>query len=519
MIGRLMGRRAVLPWVSVLALPVAIVSWTVGMLLTTFELGGFGLIGGLHPLWFVGVATAVVGMLAAIASRQERVLLVAYSIAIAAMITGTGVLLERGPRFHYIFYSYQYSNQVLQTASLDYQQTYLAWPGWHIVLAAAVGASRIDPTVLLTWLPLWLTLVTLAALMTLFRRMRLQRHQQWLAVALALTLFLAPVYPLPTSMGLILLLYAVALLLPEYLATRRSLNARAGLVLLIAALVTTHLLTSLEGLVVVGGASVLAALTFHRRPGWAALLAGVLFAAYLFYVAVQVTAQLLPQQIDLVLNLDRLFGSISGSTAALIGSGSADHVNVVRVRVAYGAVLSALAILGAVTAVLFRKRLRRWVLPTTWIVGGVAGFGVGGYGGEILIRASTAAAPGTLALASWLGRARAGRWILAAAIGLGALLSPINLYGNELFDYVRPSELAADAVLKDRHPVDWTLLRASRTWYAGGGGGADGPYVTVYGPLYDRIWAFISRPQPPRMPYWSYDNGDMRIMVSRDRIQ
>ena len=482
--------------------------------MSSLQLTGFGLVTGLHPLWYVGAVTGIAGMLAGIATRRHSVLLTAYALTIVVMLSATGVLLERSPRFPYIFTSYAYGDQILRTGAIDYSQVYVSWPGWHIVTAITAGASRIDATILLSWLPLWLMLVTLAALMTLFRRFRLPRYQRWIAIALAATAFLGPVYPVHGSLAVVLATYALALLLDAYLGRSDTIRGRLGLVLLLAALVSTHLLTSVVSILVVGATSLLVVLVLRRRIGPAAILGLVLLSGYLFYIATQVTAQLLPGELETVLNLDRLFSSITTSTASAIGSGSEEHLQVVRVRIGYVIVLAVLGVLGALMALVRRASVKGWILPAAWSVGGLGSLGVGGYGGEILARGSTLAAPGSLALASTLADTRLGRVMLATAIFAGALLSPVFLFGNELFDFVRPSELAADAVLQTRHPADWTLARQSRTWYRGVAQSEGGPSVTVYGPLYDLTSAQIGTPEPPLMPFWSYENGDLRIMVT-----
>jgi hypothetical protein len=498
---------------SILALPAAIVLWASGIALSSLQLTGLGLVAGLHTLWYVGVMTAVAGMLCGIATRRHSVLLTAYALAIVLMLSSTGVLLERTPRFPYIFTSYSYGDQILHTSAIDYSQVYVSWPAWHVVTAILVGASRADPTMLLSWLPLWLLLVTLAALMTLFRRFRLPRHQRWIAIALAAVAFLGPVYPLPTSFALILLTYAVAMLLDVRIGRADSLTGRVGFILLLTALVPTHLLTSLVAILVIGATSFLIAFVLRRPAGPAVILGSVLLAGYLFYIATQVTAELLPAQLQIMLSLDRLFGSISSSTASAIGSGSDAHVQVVRVRIGYVVAVAALAALGVLVAIVRKRPLRGWILPTAWTFGGLGSLGVGGYVGEILARASTLAGPGSLALASSLARVGAGRISLAATMMVAIIFSPIFLFGNELFDYVRPTELAADAFLEARHPPVWTLARPSRTWYREVEQSAGAPSVIVYGPLYDLTSAHIGIPDPPIMAFWSYDNGDVRIMV------
>jgi hypothetical protein len=504
---------------SLVALPIAIGIWTAAILASRLSLGGFGLIGGLNAGWYVAVTLAVAGMLAAIATRRHSVLLTAYAIAMVVMIVATGMLLEHGPRFPYIYQSYTYGDQILRTGIIDYSQSYASWPGWHIATAVAVGASGIDPDVLLTWIPLWLALVNLAALMTLLRRYRLPRYQRWVAVALATAALISPAYPLPLSMAFILVLFLMAIVLEEYVGRAQSARGRAGIVVLFSALVVSHLLTSIVGLVAVVGVSILAVVAYRRQPGPAAIFGTAAIATYLFYVAITVTTTLLPQQVEAMLNLDRLFASIFGTTSAGVAGGSADHGRVVLVRIGYVVGIAGLGALGGLVAIWRRTPLRRWVMPTAWVAAGLASLGVGAYGGEILARGSTLAAPGSVGLASWLARVRAGRILLAGAIIAAALLSPINHFGNELFDYVRPTELAADRVLAEYHTRTWTLDRRSRSWYLAAGQGANGPFYVVYGPLLDQTSAVISKPQPPLMPYWSYDNGDVRIMVVAERLQ
>ncbi len=143
---------------SRVAMPAAISIWTAAILASRLSLGGYGLIGGLHPAWYAAVALAVTGMLAAIATRRHSVLLTAYAITILVMIVSTGMLLEQGPRFPYIYRSYTYGDQILRTGVIDYSQSYMSWPGWHVATAVAVGVSGVDPDELLTWIPLWLAL-------------------------------------------------------------------------------------------------------------------------------------------------------------------------------------------------------------------------------------------------------------------------------------------------------------------------------------------------------------------------
>lgn len=500
---------------SLAALPVAIGIWTAAILASRLSLGAFGLIGGLHPAWYAAVALAVAGMLAAIATRRHSVLLTAYTIAILVMITATGMLLERGPRFPYVYQSYAYGDEILRTGVIDYSLSYASWPGWHVATAVAVGVSGIDPSVLLTWIPFGLALVTLSALMTLLRRYRLPRYQRWIAVTLAAVALSSPTYPVPGSMAFVLVVFLMAIMIEEYGGHAHSARGRAGILVLFSALVVTHFLTSIVGLVAVIGVSVLAVVGYRRRPGPAAVFGGALIATYLFYVAVTVTTTLLPQQLKDMLDLEGLFGSIFGRTTAGVAGGSADHTRVVLVRIGYVVGLAGLGALGALVAIARRTPLRRWVVPTSWIAAGVASLGVGAYGGEILARGSNLAAPGSVGLASWLARVRPGRILLAAAILAAALLSPVYLYGNELFDYVRPTEIAADLVLAERHPETWNLDRPSRTWYRASAHAATGPFVVVYGPLFATTSAVITQPAPPPpMPFWSYDNGDVRIMVA-----
>jgi hypothetical protein len=501
---------------SLAALPAAIVVWTAAILASQLSLGAFGLIGGLHPAWYAAVVLAVAGMLAAIATRRHSVLLTAYAIAILVMIVATGALLEQGPRFPYIYTSYAYGEQILRTGAIDYSQSYLAWPGWHAATAVAVGASGIDPNVLLTWMPLWLALVTLSALMTLMRRYRLPRHQRWVAVALCVAAFIFPAYPLPLTMAFVLVVFLVAITLEEYVGHSRSVRGRAGILILFSALVVTHFLTTIIALLVIAGASILSLVAYRRRPGPAAIFAGVLTATYLLYVATSVTAVLLPQQIETLLHLDRLFGAIFGTTAAGVSGGSADHTRVVSVRIAYVVGLAVLGALGGSVALARRTRSRRWLAPSTWIAAAAASLGVGAYSGEIIGRGATLAAPGTIGLASWLAGLRSGRILLGAAVIGAALVSPVNLFGDELFDYVRPTELAADLVLAQRHPQTWNLVRPSRTWYQTSPKDVTGPFVVVYGPLFDETSTFIGQPAPPAMPFWSYNNGDVRIMVAAE---
>lgn len=492
------------------------ISWVAAVWHTDLRLDAYGIARSLSPIWYGGAVAGLVGLIVAFKSRVSGYA-AGFAVMLIMYLAMTAFILEQTPRFHYIFTSHAYADQVLDTGRIDYAQSYLAWPGWHIVAAATVDAGSWDVATFLQWTSPLLTGISAAAVVGLIARMSDSRAGFWASLVVLVSLSGAPAFPLPGTMAGILWILMVSVVADEYLSEREPSAGRRliGLVLAVG-VVVTHMLTTvvmIASVVMVLGAGWI--LGRHRVRANVALFAVAVAVIYLFYLATEVTARLLPQQVEAVLHLDRLFSSTVTSTAEGVLLGAEEHTRVVLVRIAYVAVPSLLAALAIATMLLRgRIRLRRWWFPGAMIAAALATLLVGPYSGEIIARAYGFASLGVVAFVGSIVATRWG-WTLAPVLIVGVLFSPINGYGNELLDHLRPQELAADRFVREFGPASYALVGASRTLGADWQAPGDRPKsVTVTGPLYGTLREVLGSEREPTLFFgWQYDNGAVRVAV------
>lgn len=494
--------------------------WVAAMWATELEFGPFGILPSFSPLWHLSALGAFAGLAVAVA-RGSSVHAAGYLLLLAMFIALPPFVLEKTVRFQYVFDSFRYADLLAQAGRIDYTQSYLAWPGWHIISFATVEAGGWPLASFAQWSSLVLAVVSGGAGVMLLMRITGGGPRFWAALITSTPLLGGLSYPLPGTMAGILWIAILILVSDEYIVRGSpSTGRRLLIVVLVCGVVVTHLLSAVAMIASLFLMPV-AAWLFGRRPLrlTLGLLGTSVLLVFLFYLATATTAQLLPAQITAILNLDDLFRSTLSTTGRAIFGGSDEHANVVLIRIAYVVVAAALAVLALVIG-LWRGRHgeQSWWLPSSLAAAGATTLAVGPYSGEIIVRAYTFAAAGIPALVGRLLN-RGSAWVLLPLFGLGVVLSPINAYGNEFVDHVRAQELAADRFVTAHGPTRYRLEGVSRTLTAHWMPPLeDDPVVTVTGPLYRPILRFLrANASVPSVGSWQYDNGGVRVSIGDGR--
>lgn len=490
--------------------------WVAAMWSTNLEFGAYGILPSFSPLWYMSALGAFAGLVAA-AARRSTVHAAGYMVLLAMFIALPPFVLEKTPRFQYVFDSFRYADALAQAGRIDYTQSYLAWPGWHIVSFATVEAGRWSLPSFAQWSAVVLAVVSGGAGVMLLMRLTGGGQRFWAALIASTALLGGLSYPLPGTMAGILWIAILILVSDEYIERRSpSVGRRLLIVLLMCGVVVTHLLTTVAMIASLFLIPAAAWVFGRQRVGLTlGLIGACVLLVFLFYLATATTAQLLPAQITAILNLDDLFRSTLSTTGRAAFGGSDEHTNVVLIRIAYVVVAAALAAIALVIG-LWRGRdhERSWWLPSSLIAAGTGTLGVGPYSGEIIVRAYTFAAAGIPALVGRLLNRRSA-WLLLPLFALGVVLSPINAYGNEFVDHVRAQELAADRFVAAHGPPRYALEGSSRTLIARWMPPTlHDPVVTVTGNLYRPILRFLrADASPPSVRSWQYDNGGVRVSI------
>jgi hypothetical protein len=475
-------RRTTIPQ-ALLAL--ALVSWALAMWRSQLSIGPYGLIHSLSPLFFLATGLLSVSFLVALMwSRSGTYLLAIHLVALLAFAHLTPIILEGTPRFPYIYESYGYADYLVRNGSLDLGLSYHNWPALHLVNAALVEVSGIDPIDLLLWSAPILHGIALLIIAFVSRVLSETREESWIALWLAVLFTAGGGYDVPGVMASLLMMAALALVSLDYLrqtpSPRSSFGYQCALLVLLVAVVPTHLLRSVALVISLALGYVVAKVTGARTGRLStAILLAVCIACWMLYVAVSLTASLLPRILGEILNLD----AVVATTGQLATSGAPQHTLVVLVRTGYGAALSLLALSTCASRLVSTRRLRiEWALPAAWVAAAASTVLLTAYSGEILGRALGLAFFALVVLASkQLVSTRLP--VVAVVMLIAGLLYPINAWGNERVDYVSGSELASVQFFYENRPRSYGLATyPTRVWKY--------QYVEYYGPGQRGDWEF-----------------------------
>lgn len=456
--------KAIMPRVLLLT---AILLWAVGVWQGQLRIGPYGLVHSLPPLFFVAMLLLNGSFLATLRWNQEHtILLSAELLVLVAFVDLMPIILERTPRFPYVYDSYGYADYIVRNGHLNLGYPYHNWPALHLLNAVLVQVSGIDPVSLLLWSPLLLRGLTLPVFGLIFRQLCDSKGELWVALWLSVLFAVGPGYLVPGKLAALLMTVILSLALIPVLGSHLSVGQRLSyqllLVILLVALPSAHLLTSVAAVVSLTLAYALAKFVARGAVRLNTIVLAAVFAAcWIFYVAVEVTFTLLPIFVAEILDLDAV---LTQTRKAAMG-GSQQHTIVFLVRFAYVVTLSLLAVSAFLKHIALERRMRlQWALPAAWVVSSVSLVLLTAYSGEILGRAFAFAFLALVVLAA-KHVTGLGFWPLACLVLLASALYPVNAWGNERVDYVPPSEIAATEVFYDHRPSNyWITAYPIRIW-------------------------------------------------------
>ncbi len=494
--------RAVAPQILLAS---ALAAWALAIWRSELSIGPFGLVHSLSLSFFAATGLLSVSFLVALLwSKSKPYLLVIHLVCLLAFAHLTPILLEGTPRFTYIYESYGYADYLVRNGHLDLSLTYHNWPALHLLNAALVEVSGIDPIDLLLWSAPVVHGLAVLALAFVSRVLSESREETWIALWLGMLFTAGGGYLVPGTLANLFMIAALSLISINYLrqapSPRSSLGYQMALLVLLLAIIPAHLLTSVALAISLVLTYVMVRVTGASagRLNTATLLI-IALACWMLYAAINVTAALLPRVLGEILSLD----TVITESGELAGSGAPQHTAVVLVRMGYAGVLSSLALLTCVQRLRSERRLRmEWALPGVWVAGAASTVLVTAYSGEILGRALGLAFFALVILAS---KQLVGVKLplIMALVVAAALLSPINMWGNEQIDRVPPTEIVAVEFFYEHRPSDYGLVTyPARVWRY--------QYLEQYYPSPDVEWVFTALGTPSEQ-HESFLHGTVEV--------
>lgn len=467
------SRLAVSPAIAAGALILSVVSLAGARL----RLDGYGLVHSLPWTYYIGLAG--LALASAVEWRRESsrpMWVLAYVTAFMLLVWLTPYVLEGTPRFRTGYLSYGYVDPVLRGQGLLPRLfVYHNWPLFPLAMAALQSVTAVSPLKLMAFFPTAITLLYLVPLSALLLmatdrawpaprrpwrtslRATLAVDSRWVAGLWLFVVFQWTNQDYFSPQALAFLFYLGLLVVLAHTALRRQgeFNGASGAatVILFTLIVATHVLSALVALFVIAALT----LTQQLRRPTLLLLCLLVFVAWQAYAAAPFYEFYGHRLLQTVFAAgDFLQSNVSGRI-----SGSGAHLTVGRLRVGVTAIVFALG--GVAVLLQLRSRFRRpWRPLTLWrslseeirfalvlLTATVLVGPVSIYGGEMLIRTELFSLPPlAMIIVATLDRRR----LLAAVAATLMVMAPLHIvthYGNELYDYVSPGEIAGYRYVAD----------------------------------------------------------------------
>ncbi len=431
-----------------------------------------GLAGGTHPaIWLsFGIMGLAVGISVTKFPSDVRLQILSTLVALSAL-HAMPLLIEGTVRFPFSYRAFGHVDYVVRYGSLNQDLLpYQSWPSYMILGSALILLADIDPVGLLglyyvlhQWVVFFLAF---AIARSFFEDVRISWIATWLFL---LGNWVGQGYFLPASLGLILLFGIVLVLIKltqaPTMGTRKGLTKWTFLaILLILALVPTHLLVSVVVLLSLAFLALIGALNLSRsRISWTmSMLAGTLTLGWTMYIIGDYVLLNLPAWFDRAFAI----ASIAETTATLAFHGSDERLLISYVKTAFLSLISVLAIAGWVRARHSPGRISpAYYVLLSVVLGAFMIVPVTDYGGEIVSRAfAFSLLP--LAIIACAGRiSRKQTTFLISVLAVSIPLYTISAWGNQAIDYVAPAELDAAYLVFDTAPSGSRVMSLTdRIW-------------------------------------------------------
>ena len=442
--------------ISILLTILALLALSHSILFARFEIGYWGLINGLPITFFVGLALLTIASAILWASKEKhgkllclQLLILILALALVPLITGGS-----SPFVTTLYSPYRslgYVDYIVRQAHFDTQVTfYLGWPGAFILPAMIANIGLIDfAPVIEVLLPFLLILFFLPLYIFLKNTLGENRSNYiWAGCWLFYLANWAGPGILTSAPGIaaFFLLVILALVTNPRIWQKdgKSLVILSLIVIVFAAMVASHLLTSLVAL---GIMAALSLVRLDKRLALTTTVCLVILLAWNLTVAGDYVLPRIPFISGGELTLGGKFtfnlGAFIGRevTGTLLGSGS--PVDIARVKLLHGVLFALIGLAGLISSLIMRKELKTTisllaitVAPLPLII--LSGF----YASEMLNRVYAFVLPGMAYFGARLFDTNK-RVVATVLCLLLFLIIPLNLiatYGNAERDYFSPGQ-------------------------------------------------------------------------------
>lgn len=400
-------------------------------------IGEFGITSVLPANFFVSVSLLSVSFLLSLKMRNgSETAAFCQTIILIFVLNFTPRMVEGTARFHTTYANYQSVDYVSQKGYVNPSAQWIHnWPSFSIAYSALMQITALPDQILLSIYPTFFSLALLFPLFVFFRLVVDNEKLRWIAIwTCYIGNWVGQDYFSMQSLGF----FAFVLIL---FVTFKLTNSRARTcswfvtaILFFSLVVTSHMLSSLAILAVV---FVFFASKYLRRTVLVTLL-GAIFASWTIYGAATYLEWNLARFIAEALNFELIFQSNLTARVA----GSVARIMVTQIRLIFSALVIVFAFSGFVLT-WKRGKMGNIEKRILFILIGVSLLlGFSAYGGELFMRLFLF----SLIPLSYFVSKGSNRKIFFCLLSLFLIIvaPPLHMvahYGNEVMDYVPPSEI------------------------------------------------------------------------------
>ncbi len=443
--------------VSLLLTILAVFLWSHSIIYARFDIGHWGLISGLPVTFFAALALLTVASAILWVSKERHGRLLCLQLLILILALGLVPLITGGsaPFTDHSYRNLGFVDYIVSQGHFDTQVTwYLSWPGAFVLSAMTANIGSIDFAPLVEIIRFFMPILFLLPLYIFLKNTLGESRSNYVWAGCWLFYLASWGGPanLTSAMGLATFFFIIVLALitsPRlWQKDTRSLALLSLILITFAAMVTSHLLTSLAGF------GIIAALSLVRLDKRFVLTAAVCLAILLAW-NLTVAWDFMKYRIPFISGGSFIFdlSVITESEVTSHLSGSSSHADVARIKLLHGSLFALIGLAGLISALVKRKDLRTTIfllaitaIPLTLVV--LAGH----YGREILTRIYAFVLPG-LAYFGTLLFATSKRVVVTVLCLLFIMAVPLNIiatYGNQELDYFSPGQRAGTFFFHDK---------------------------------------------------------------------
>ncbi len=453
---------------SLFLLSLAIITWTVAIYYSKLDIGNYGIISGLNPLYFVSITILTISFFYTIKKNIGNTkLLILHTTFLVIFISLIPVLFEGTPRFYGNFHSSTNIDYILQYGhSNNTVIPYQSWPGifyFGTIFSFINDVDTVNIILMVSMIFFYINILVNYLIFSTF----LDKRAVWAGLLLSNVLFFgSPVYFVPGVLGTLMITLAIITFLRfEVVNSRASFATWIMFLIFSGTAVVSHFLSSVSLAMALLFFAILTLIfglvknryqkneenktTFNlsKIEKWGVTLnfiikfglVMVMIVAFQVYVAGSYSMNNIMNSINSIFN----FGLLITQTAQMGFAGSQSHTQAVLIRIISASILISLAGIGFIYGFFTKKeRKLKDLLVPTWIVSNSSMALLTSYSGEIVSRTFSLSFNLFNTLAAKLINHKYLSIVFLAVLIIAPPLSIINAYGNEAVDYVAPTEIA-----------------------------------------------------------------------------